>query len=433
MARRKAAHKGREKTAGAFFGKKIRRARPLALLVAAVIAIAIPRSAWPVSKASPASPLRARTPDRSVPHRSVNSLGAPVGPVANLARSAPAGEVNGHTIMKDVNIQPGRLTRAEWDDLLDLAQSAGVSVIALDVNWAAIEPQRPGNAGEFWQLNEFVSDVLARGLELRFQLVGFPQWARDPGDPSASAQMWRAPESAGEIGRWSHWVSRLVSHFGSEVSYYEIWNEENGNHFWAQGANPTEYARLLEASYVPAKAADRSAVVMFGGLDRNDIGFLQATYAAADKLFPTTAVADHHFFDILGVHPYSGSDSPATQNPYWVYQDAWGEMDTNYLGFVGLQKTMAREGEGYKHIYIGEYGQSTLGWNNFPPVSAATQATDLASAFELAARTGYVDGFSWYNFFSSPWNSAGFSLLKGNYPSWRPTLAYEALARVTAR
>jgi hypothetical protein len=215
------------------------------------------------------------------------------------------------------------------------------------------------------------------------------------------------------------------------VSYYEIWNEENTAAFWAEGANPTEYANLLEASYVAAKAADPAAVVMFGGLSRNDVGFLQATYDAIDKRFPATAVADHHFFDILGVHPYAGSDSPAAENPHWVYRDRFGEMDGNFLGFKKLHALMVQEGEGYKHIYIGEYGLSTTGWNDFPPVSAATQAGDLTLAYRLAAQTGYVDGFSWYDFFSTPWNSVGFSLLKGRYPDFRPTPAYRALARIS--
>ena len=178
--------------------------------------------------------------------------------------------------LKDLDIQPGGLEATEWNQLLDLAQKAGVSVIALDVNWAAYEPSGPAPRYEFSELSRFASDVLGRGLELRFQLVGFPQWARSRGDPSEAAQPLRAPASPAELALWSHWVKRLVSHFGSEVSYYEIWNEENTTAFWAQGANPTEYARLLEASYVAAKAADPKAVIMFGGMSRNDIGFLHA-------------------------------------------------------------------------------------------------------------------------------------------------------------
>jgi hypothetical protein len=332
--------------------------------------------------------------------------------------------------LKDVNIQPGGYPPAKWNSLLNLAQNAGVSVISLDVNWAGYEPNGPGRSGEFSTLARFVKDVRSRGLELRFQVVGFPQWARDAGDPSESSQPWRAPASPGELTRWSAWISRLVSYFKSDVAYYEIWNEENNPPFWAQGPNPGEYARLLESSYVAAKRADPGAGIMFGGMDRNDDGFLTMTYRDIDALFPATAVADHHFFDILGVHPYSGSDSPAVTDPYWIYQDAFGTMNGNFLGFEALHETMKREGEGYKRIYIGEYGVSTAPWNDFRPVSPGTQASYLTLAYHLAAKTGYVEGFSWYNFFTTPWNSAGFSLVKGNYPNWKPSPAYGALAHL---
>lgn len=405
------------------FGATMRRALPVIVLAAVIMVFAFPRLATAGDRqAASGTKLKATT---VTAHSRADTRGSSMS-----VRPAGARTASPRIPMKDVSIQPGGLSRAEWNSLLDLAQGAGASVIALDVNWAAYEPYRAGRPGEFSQLTSFVSDVLGRGLRLRFQLVGFPQWARDPGDPSQSSQPWWAPTSAAEVDRWSKWVTRLVAHFGSEVSYYEIWNEENTDAFWAQGASPAEYADLLEASYVAAKAADPNAVIMFGGMSRNDIGFLHATYNAADKLFPSTAVADHHFFDILGVHPYAGSDSPAAENPDWVYRDQFGEMDGNFLGFEKLHALMVQEGEGYKHIYIGEYGTSTTGWNDFPPVSAATQAKDLTLAYRLAARTGYVEGFSWYDFFTTPWNSAGFSLLKGSYPDWRPTPAYRALAKI---
>src|ERR1019366_4960484 len=133
------------------------------------------------------------------------------------------------------------------------------------------------------------------------QLVGLPTWARSAGEPSASAEPWRAPSTASELAGWGDFVGRVARHFGTSVAYYEIWNEENISDFWQQGPNPTEYARLLEASFVAVKAADAKALVMYGGLSRNDAGFLEQTYWALNQLFPATAVVDHHFFDVLGV------------------------------------------------------------------------------------------------------------------------------------
>ena len=249
--------------------------------------------------------------------------------------------------MKDFAIQPATLTPPEYNSLLSIAQRAGAKVISLDVSWSSYEPNGPAPAGEWTSLDAFVNDALGRGLKLRFQLVGFPEWARDPGEPSAASAAWLAPSSAGELARWSQFVTGVVKNFGTKVTYYEIWNEENIATFWSQGPDPTQYAKLLETSYVAIKALDPSAEVMFGGLSRNDVGFLAQTYDAVDRLFPATAVKDDHFFDILCVHPYSDNRSPAKVAPREVYHDAWGTMDENFLGIEllhNLMATRARDG-----------------------------------------------------------------------------------------
>ena len=259
-----------------------------------------------------------------------------------------------------------------------------------------------------------------RGLKLRFQLVGFPDWARSQTDPSSASAPWLAPTSPRELAEWRHFVSRVVGNFGSKVSYYEIWNEENIQAFWWQGPNPSNYANLLETSYVAIKALDPSAQVMFGGLSRNDLGFLKRTYDAIDRQFPKTAVRDDHFFDILGVHPYSGNRSPKAVVAHAVYQDRWGTMDENFLGIERLHGLMKAEGEGWKHVYIGEYGFSTAPWEGFAPVPDAIRARYVTEAFSLAARLGYVDGICWYYTYSTPWNPSSWSLLQGSYPNYRP-------------
>jgi len=333
--------------------------------------------------------------------------------------------------MKDFGLQPATLSADEYNSLLDLAQQAGAQVVSLDVNWAAYEPDGPAPAGEWTSLDGFVRDALGRGLKLRFQLVGLPDWARGSGEPSNSSESWLAPSSSKELAAWSQFVTRVASHFGTEVTYYEIWNEENIPQFWSQGPSPSEYANLLEASYVAIKAVDPSAKVMFGGLSRNDVGFLKQTYDAIDNQFPSTAAADNHFFDILGVHPYSGTRSPEDDSSSQVYQDQWGTMDENFLGFEKLHDLMAQEGEGWKHIYIGEYGFSTASGNVFGPVSDATRAQYLTEAFALAAQTGYVDGLCWYHSYVTPWDPSDFALLLGSYPSYQPTQTFEALVAVS--
>ena len=355
-------------------------------------------------------------------------------PLHNLTRASTPRQYHPKTISnepaKDFNIQGASLTPDQYNSLLDLAQHAGAKVISLDVSWSSYEPNGPASRGEWTQLDPFVNDVLRRGMQLRFQLVGFPDWARDAHDPNSASEHWRAPSSPAELRKWSEFVSRVVEHFGSMVTFYEIWNEENISAFWSQGSSPTGYSRLLETSYVAIKAIDPSAQVMFGGVSRNDVGFVQQTYVAIDRLFPKNAVADNHFFDILGVHPYTGNRSPQSDSPKMIYKDQWGTMDENFLGIELLHKLLVAEGEGWKHLYIGEYGFTTVAWESFGPVPDATRAKYLTEAFSLATKTGYVEGFCWYYTYVTSSNQTSWALLIGTYPNYRPTRTYDALMKV---
>ena len=335
-----------------------------------------------------------------------------------------------HEPMKDLGIQPATLTQSQWDVLLNIAQSAGAKVISFDLNWASYEPNGPAPSGEWTNLDSFVSDVRSRGLLIRIQIVGMPDWARSPGEPSFASAPWLAPSTPGELQAWSQFVTRLASHFGNEVAYYEIWNEENESTFFSQGPNPSIYANILESSYVAIRSATSVPQVMFGGTSRNDIGFVSQVYYAIDAQFPATAISDHHFFDILGVHPYSGDRAPSAVLSSWVYQDQWGTMDENYTGFEELHALMAQQGEGYKHIYISEFGYNTVPWNGFSAVSDSTRATYLTEAFNLAAQSGYVDGLCWYYFYPTPWNPSSWTLLQGSGPSWQQTATFTALENV---
>ena len=204
-----------------------------------------------------------------------------------------------------LGIQPALLTRPQWRSLLTLARQAGVGVVNVTVGWASLEPDGPTLAPQPLQvLDEFVRDAKRQHIAVRLQLAGFPQSARDQGDPSENATPWFAPTRPDELSRRAGWVRAMVRHFGTTVSFYEIWNEENTQQFWTQGPDPVAYAALLACSDVAAKSVDPKATIVSGGLSTNDIGYLQHLMA---KLAPTrTPRASGNLFDVLGVHPYSG-------------------------------------------------------------------------------------------------------------------------------
>lgn len=356
-------------------------------------------------------------PAQCYPHAALPTSAGAQADVAALA--ARAGQP-----LKDLAIQPASLTTAQWISLLNLAQSASVNVIELGVNWASYEPTQAAPDGEFTRLLRFVAAVRARGMEVRFQLFGFPTWARDAGEQSAAAQPWLAPEHADELARWSAFVARVVGTFGTTVSYYEIWNEENTWAFWPQGPSPTAYSDLLACSYVTAKQVNPGVTIVTGGISTNDVGFLNQLYTALDQ-FPDVG-PDNSFFDVLGVHPYSGERGPTVNLPQYVYNGLFGTDNLNFLGLTAMEAVMTVHGDGAKKIYVGEYGWPVTGFplwqdNGITPIPEGERASWLTSAYQTATGTGDVLGMSWYTFYPTPFDGPAWALVHNPNGSTAPT------------
>ncbi len=302
-----------------------------------------------------------------------------------------------------------------------------------------MEPNGPAPANEWANLDAFVAAVRARGMQVRVQVYGFPDWARDSGDPDMSSELWLAPASRAELTRWAAFVSRLVKHFGTKIAYYEIWNEPNLDVFWNQGANPTEFASLLECGYVAAKVANPRVTVVSGGLSTNDVGYLTQLYTALDRF--RYAATDNHFFDVLGVHPYSSSRAPGEDSVANVEKGPFGPKDTNFLGFTSLHDVMAEHGEARKKIYIGEFGYPVSSYpaTQYPGSGAVTEAQRAAwlpQAYRLAGRTGEVVSMSWYCFYSDQYDDPAWALVTNPNGSvaptttWTQTPSFQAFAKV---
>jgi hypothetical protein len=331
-------------------------------------------------------------------------------------------------LAKDLSIYPLTIPTASWERLLGLAQAAGANVISTDVSWAQLEPKGPAPAHEFAALDRFVTTVLARHMRLRFQIVGFPDWARDADQPPSWEAQWLPPAAPDELARWSAFLARLARHYRGKVAYYEIWDEPNISRFWYPIPSPDQYAALLEASYTAIKAAAPGAQVMFGGMAFNDVGFLTQTYDAIDQQFPRSATVDHHFFDILAIDPYTGGTSPAVNTKAQIYPDDFGLMNGNFLGFEQLHSVMVANGDASKRIYITEYGFTTIGSYGFPPVSDATRAQYVRTAWNLVRKIPYVIGFSWYCLYPNLPADDGFAILQGSGVHWQKSLTYQAFA-----
>ena len=245
-------------------------------------------------------------------------------------------------------------------------------------------------------LDRVVRAVAARGMSLTLTVSGTPAWVH-PDLADRLQHFWYPPTRAStELGRWEQFVGDLVGRYGTRVDLYEVWNEPNTDQFWRTGPDPAAYLRLVRSAYLSAKRVNPEVTIAAGQLSRNDLGFLNGYYRAAEAMNGPEAAALDWYFDVLGVHPYCGADPPdAVAHRQRMGQ--FGEVDESFLGYRRMWELVRRrEGRG-KPLNLGEFGYSTTAtWMD--PVADATRAGWLEIAFRLADRDSFVRGLTWYTY-----------------------------------
>jgi hypothetical protein len=214
-------------------------------------------------------------------------------------------------------------------------------------------------------------------------VVDSPSWETGSGDehmPPAN------PEDYAAL------VGMLAQRFGSSVSAYEIWNEEDAPIWWTGAPNPTAYTQLLQAAYPAIKSADPSAEVVLGGMTGNDFEFLEGVYAAGGK----------GYFDAVGVH----TDTACNKlSPYEFLRGADGRMIADsFLAYREVHSVMLANGDD-KPIWMTELSwrtsEATCAEGHWAGVTAAgvsdeQQARFLHQAYHCLSENPYVQVALWF-------------------------------------
>jgi hypothetical protein len=263
------------------------------------------------------------------------------------------------------------------------------------------------------------------------QVTGTPDWVHpDLHSLAHEERIWRPPvRDATELGHWSDFVRDLMTRYRGRVAHYEIWNETNWHDFWKPWPDPEGYARLLRAAYLAGREADPTALIVFGGISQNDVGYLREFYDRAEAVWPVESHRENFFFDVLGVHPYSRERGPRVQEERYVRPGCcWGEVDENFLGFRRLKALMDAREVRDKQLYFGEYGFSTTKtWMEAVPDEVRAQY--LFDAYALASAEGYVAGMSWYAYLPNTATPPEWAIADADL---NPSQSFEALRDFTA-
>jgi hypothetical protein len=182
-----------------------------------------------------------------------------------------------------------------------------------------------------------------------------------------------------DFNDFGDFVATVAGRYQDELTYYQIWNEPNGNEEWGlQDVDPEAFTELLCLAYDRIKEVDPDAVILAGALtptvalegrNLNDLVFLERMYAAGAG----------DCFDIMSAQGYGLWSGPTDHRlrPTVI----------NYPHHLFLRDVMVRHGDAEKPIWISE-----MGWNavpdGIPPlygqVTEEQQARYAVQGFERA-------------------------------------------------
>jgi hypothetical protein len=260
---------------------------------------------------------------------------------------------------------------------LDSAQATGAAWDREEIRWDRV--QKSDNTFDFSLVDEAVNKARARGINV----LGLLLYNRD------------LSKNLPDLTAWSNYVSNTIRHFSGRVNYWQVWNEPENNIYLA-GANPTDYAKLLKASFSTIKAANPAAKVVTAGVNGFAVPWLEKMLAAGGA----------GQYDILAVHPYVlFPTSPEAK--YWV---------DNQLAYI-----MAfNRRHGNKPVWATEFGWTT-GGNDGTAVSENAQANYLARAYVSGLSAGLSKIFMYQ--FHDEGTKDSYGLVRENWLTQKPSYA----------
>jgi hypothetical protein len=260
-------------------------------------------------------------------------------------------------------------------------QDIGARWNRITLSWQQVETrQGTYSSSALSQVDNAISASHARGVKALINVVETPSWETGSSDKRTP------PRSMSDYARF---VGDMATRYNGQADAWEIWNEVNTQRMWSTGVNPGQYAQMLAAAYPPIKANDPGVPVVFGGLARNDYGFVEAAYQAKPNL--------GSFYDVMATHPYPGADLNAP--PDLTIRDGNGRISQDsFNGYREVRQTMLAHGDD-KPIWFTEFGWST--WSG--GVSLQTQAAYTTKAMQCVEQDPYVQIAFLYNLRNNYW------------------------------
>jgi len=244
---------------------------------------------------------------------------------------------------------------------MEMVANAGFHWIRQEFPWEDIEIHGPGDFVDrrhdpprsSWEKYDQIVDLAETyGIEIIARLSNPPAWSRAAGDEAGPF----APPD--DLDAYGDFVEAVVRRYKGRIHYYQIWNEPNIYPEWGeQPVDAAEYVELLKVGYTRAKAVDPDVVIIAGALaatielDRYPHGLTDALFL--QQMYDAGAAP---YFDVLAMQGYGLWSGP--------YDRRMQPRVINFSRPLYIRDVMVRNGDAHKPIWLSE-----MAWNALPPDS----------------------------------------------------------------
>ncbi len=224
-----------------------------------------------------------------------------------------------------------------YDKVADL----GVKWARLQSGWARTEKEK--GVYDFAWIDEIVDNFVKRGIE--------PWVCLCYGNPLFNEE---AKKVFGAVGcppifteeqkkAWENYVKAFVKHFENRVTYYEVWNEPDGQWCWKHGVNATELGIFTHDTGKFVKEANKNAKVIGGVTCCRELSYLNEAFAAGMG----------EYLDFVSFHEYTPDETKVFETV-----EAYRELAHYYNPKIEII-----QGESGSQSKMGGHGAlCTAGW-----------------------------------------------------------------------
>lgn len=322
----------------------------------------------------------------------VQWFNAAVRPQPKLATSAAIDHVDVSPFGMNVFVQ-GEPSVDVREELMQQLNVGGFKWIRQQFDWEDIEihakddfidRRNDPNGVDAWAKYDNIVDLAEQyDVNILARIDNPPSWSRAAGNDEGTL----APPD--DLNDYGDFVAQVVERYAERITYFQLWNEPNGNGEWgAVGPNPEQFTDLLCEGYRRAKGANPNAIVVgpaltptfdVSHLNLNDQIFMQRMY--------TAGAGD--CFDLMSAQGYGLRSGPTDQRLQW--------NRVNFTYHLYIRDMMVVNGDADKAIWISETGWNALpdgmvpaGAEPYGKVSSAEQARYGVQLYERV-----VDEWPW--------------------------------------